>query len=277
MKQTILTLKQSVLLEKLIVKYGQIVTSEQIYLEVADTWDRQQAKKLVTKLVNNGWLIRIKRGLYTISNFSNRGFLSLSSYIVANLLVKESYVSFESALSYYGMFDQLTDKVISISKKRYKTVQLDSTEYSFVNVKDRFFFGWQEVMIDTHVTRIATAEKALVDTIQFHKSKYSIDVVIEKLQEHQNILNMEMLCEYTSKMSTTTVKIFGFMLDLLGIDSKRLYTLVKSKQGTHWMLVGDKKFNAKWRLYYDEYFDKYQFSEKTIEKLPLIEIDNNSK
>ncbi|MFH1565695.1 MAG: type IV toxin-antitoxin system AbiEi family antitoxin, partial [bacterium] len=247
MKQTILTLKQSVLLEKLIVKYGQIVTSEQIYLKVADTWDRQQAKKLVTKLVNNGWLIRIKKGLYTISNFSNRGFLSLSSYIVANLLVKESYVSFESALSYYGMFDQLTDKIISISKKRYKTVQLGSTEYSFVNVKDRFFFGWQEVMIDTHVTRIATAEKALVDTIQFHKSKYSIDVVIEKLQEHQNTLNMEMLCEYTSKMSTTTLKIFGFMLDLLGIDSKRLYTLVKSKQGTHWMLVGDKKFNAKWR------------------------------
>lgn len=258
MKQTILTAKQSELLEKLIVKHGQIVTSEQVYGEAADTWDRGQAKKLVTKLVRNGWLIRVKRGLYAISDFSNRGFLSLSPYIVANLLVKDSYVSFESALSYYGMFDQLTDKVISISKNRYKTVQLDSTQYSFVNVKDQFFFGWHGVMIDNKAAQIATAEKALIDIIHFHKSKYSVDVVIEKLQEHQSSLDMEKLCKYVSKMSTTTIKIFGFILDLLGIDSKHLYILMKSGQGTHWMLTGDKKFNAKWRLYYDEYFDKYR-------------------
>lgn len=258
MKQTILTARQSELLEKLIVKYGQIVTSEQVYLEAADAWDRQQAKKLVTKLVSNGWFIRIKRGLYAISDFSNRGFLSLSPYIIANLLVRDSYVSFESALSYCGMFDQLTDKVISISKNRYKTIRLDSTEYGFVKVKDQFFFGWREAIIDSKVARIATAEKALIDIIHFHKSKYSVDVVIEKLQEHHRSLNMEKLYEDVSKMSSTTIKIFGFVLDLLGIDSKHLYTLVKSGQGTHWMLPGDKKFNAKWRLYYDEYFDKYQ-------------------
>ncbi|MBU1256734.1 type IV toxin-antitoxin system AbiEi family antitoxin domain-containing protein, partial [Patescibacteria group bacterium] len=128
MKQTILTVKQSKLLEDLIVKHGQIVTSEQIYIEAKGSWDQQQAKKIITKLVSNGWLIRIKRGLYAISNFSNRGFLSLSPYTVANLLVKDSYVSFETALAYHGMFDQLIDKVISISQVRYKTVKLNTTE-----------------------------------------------------------------------------------------------------------------------------------------------------
>lgn len=258
MKQTILTTKQSELLEKLIVMYGHIVTSHEIYLEAAGVWNRQQAKKIITKLVSNGWLIRIKRGLYAISDFSSRGFLSLSPYIVANLLVQDSYVSFESALSYYGMFDQLTDKVISISKKRYKTVQLSSTTYSFVHVKNQFYFGRTETTIDNNIVRIATAEKALIDMIHFHKSKYSIDIVIEKLQEHARSLNMETLCEDLSRMSTTTIKIFGFILDVLDIDSKRLYTLIKSRRGTHWMLPGDKKFNAKWRLYYDAYFDKYQ-------------------
>lgn len=258
MKQTILSIAQSELLEKLIVTYGQIVTSREIYGEVGGADDQQSAKKLVTKLVSNGWLIRIKRGLYAISDFSNRGFLSLSPYIVANLLMKDSYVSFESALSYYGMFDQLTNKIISIAKNRYKTVQLGSTEYSFVNVKDQFFFGWQEVTIDGKVALIATAEKALIDIIQFHKSTYSIDLVIEKLQEHRDSLDMEKLCAYVNTMSGTTIKIFGFILDLVGIDSRRLYTRLKSGHGTHWMLTGDKKFNAKWRLYYDEYFDKYQ-------------------
>ncbi|MBU1200274.1 type IV toxin-antitoxin system AbiEi family antitoxin domain-containing protein [Patescibacteria group bacterium] len=258
MKQTILTVKQSKLLEDLIVKHGQIVTSEQIYIEAKGSWDQQQAKKIITKLVSNGWLIRIKRGLYAISNFSNRGFLSLSPYTVANLLVKDSYVSFETALAYHGMFDQLIDKVISISQVRYKTVKLNTTEYGFINTKDKFFFGWQEVKIDNRTARVATMEKALIDTVHFHKSKYSIDLVIEKMSKYQTSLNIARLSKYVSKMSSTTIKIFGYIFDLLNIDSSSLHELVKTNKGTHWMLVGDKKFNAKWRMYYDEYFDKYR-------------------
>ncbi|PIR61739.1 MAG: hypothetical protein COU66_02130 [Candidatus Pacebacteria bacterium CG10_big_fil_rev_8_21_14_0_10_44_11] len=264
MKQTILTVNQSELLEKLIVKYGQIVTAQQIYGEVEGTVDQQHAKKLVTKLVGNGWLIRIKRGLYVISDFSNRGFLSLPPYIVANLLVKDSYVSFELALSYYGMFDQLTNKVISITKNRYKTAQLGHTEYSFVNCKERFFFGWQAVLIDGHTTHIATAEKAIIDMVQFHRSTYIIDLVIEMLQEHLSELDLSKFCDYLSKMSSTTIRIFGFIFDLLAIDSSRLYQLIKDKRGTYWMLADDKKFDAKWRLYYDEYFDKYQSNKMSL-------------
>lgn len=257
MKQTILTTKQSELLENLIAAYGQVVTSEQIYDKASVSWDQRQAKNVMTKLTKDGWLIRLKRGLYAISDLSNRGFLSLSPYIVANLLAADSYVSFESALNYHGIFDQLTSKIISISKKQYKTVELNSVEYSFVKVQDKWFFGWEEATVDNKSVRIATAEKALIDTIQFHKSKYSVDLVIEKLRDDRNSLNLDRLQEYLSKMSATTIKIFGFVFDLVDINSSELQKLLKNKQGTDWMLAGDKTFNAKWRLYYDEYFDKY--------------------
>lgn len=79
MKQTILSAKQDELLENLIVKYGQIVTSGQIFKEAEGFWDYKQAKNLVTKLVKNGWLIRIKRGLYAISDFKYEGiFIAVS-------------------------------------------------------------------------------------------------------------------------------------------------------------------------------------------------------
>lgn len=257
MKQTILNTNQSTLLENLIVKHGQIVASEQIYNQAEALWDQQRTKKVIAKLTRNGWLIRVKRGLYAISDLSNRGFLSLSPYVVAHLLVKDSYVSFESALAYHGMFDQLTNKTISISQVQYKTVQLQSVEYSFVKVLDKWFFGWKDVSIDNKVVRMATAEKALIDMIQFHKSKYTVDLVVEKLSLYKSSLDMQKMIEYLGKMSLTTVKTFGFLFDLLGIDSGDLYNQVKLK-GTHLMLSGDAKFNAKWRLYYDEYFDKYQ-------------------
>ena len=60
MNYTILSIKQSELLEKLIVKYGQIQTSRDIIEEAKDNWDHQQAKNLITKMVKNGWFMRIK-------------------------------------------------------------------------------------------------------------------------------------------------------------------------------------------------------------------------
>ncbi|MBU1085419.1 MAG: type IV toxin-antitoxin system AbiEi family antitoxin domain-containing protein [Candidatus Beckwithbacteria bacterium] len=259
MKQTILSNQQSALLEDLIVKYGQIVTSDQIYAQGKNVWGKQVVKNVVTRLTRNGWLIRVKRGLYAISDLSNRGFLSLSPYVVANLLVKDSFVSFESALAYHGMFDQLTNKTISISRVQYKAVKLESVEYSFVKVLDKWFFGWQEVRIDNRTVRMATAEKALIDMIQFNKSKYMVDLVVEKLSLYKDSLDLQKMIEYLGKMSLTTIKIFGFLFDLLGINSGDFYNQVKLK-GTHLMLSHDTKFNAKWRLYYDEYFDKYQLT-----------------
>ena len=258
MKHTILSEKQSQILENLIVKYGQIVTSRQIYQEVVNLLGYQQTKNLITKLVQNGWLVRIKRSLYAISDFSSRGYLDLSPYAVASLLLPESYVSFESALAYHGLFDQLTHKTVSISLKMHKSVELSGVTYIFIKTKPDYFFGWQDVVIGSLSAKLATPEKALVDMVHFHKSQYSIDLVIEKLVEHKDSLNLERLNDYLSKQPATTIKTFGLVFDLLGIDSGEIYKMIKAKQGTSWMLPGDCKFNAKWRLYYREYFDQYK-------------------
>jgi predicted transcriptional regulator of viral defense system len=167
-------------------------------------------------------------------------------------------VSFESALREHGMFDQLTDRTVSISLKMYKAVELAGTKYSFVKTKSEYYFGWQDIQIGSLSVRVATPEKALIDMVNFHKSQYSIDVVIEKIREQRNDLDMDRLIEYISRFSSTTVKIFGLIFDLLGFNSDKLYALVKGRHSTHWMLSGDRKFNAKWRLYYRDYFDKYQ-------------------
>lgn len=257
MKQSILSAKQSELLEILIVSHGSIVTFDQIISAAKDNWDYKQAKNLITKLVKDGWLFRIKRGLYAISELSGRGFLSLSPYVVANLLAENSYVSFESALQYHNMFDQLLSNTVSVSLKKYKAVKLSGMEYCFVKTKNSLYFGFEGVLIGDKTALVATAEKALIDIINFRRSKITIDVVIEKLRDHQNDFDWNRFNEYLSKFSITTIKIFGLIFDFLGYDSSRLYSLIDKKTTAHRMLSDSKKFNAKWRLYYDSYFDQY--------------------
>ena len=258
MKHTLLNFKQAELLEDLIAKYGQVVSSSQIYDLFAVKLGKQQVKNMITQLVKHGWLIRIKRSCYEIASLSSRGFSQLSPYKVANLLAKNSYVSFATALNYYGFFNQLTSEVLSLSLKRQRAVKIDQTTYSFVQSKADYFFGWQEVEFDQHLVKIARPEKALIDLIHFHRSRHAVDLVIEVIRDQQHDLCMLSCQTYLAKMSITTIKIFGLIFDLLGIDSSALYDSIEARRGTHRMFADADKFNAKWRLYYDSYFDRYQ-------------------
>ncbi|MDY6868272.1 MAG: type IV toxin-antitoxin system AbiEi family antitoxin domain-containing protein [Chloroflexota bacterium] len=258
MKNTILAVKDGELLETLIAKYGKVATAKQIEAEAKDTWDYQQMHNRIQQLVKNGWLVRIKRGLYAINDLSSRGFLSISPYVVASLLVEDSYVSFEAALNYRGMFDQFVQLYSSVSLKQYKLTELEPIQYQFIKTQEKFFVGWDKVEIENMTAKIASAEKALVDLIHFRTSKYVIDLIIEKLQNYKEDLRVENLIHYASLASQKTVKVFGLTFDLLGWDSQALFQLLSNTRSTHWINAGDKTFNAKWRLYYDTYFDKYQ-------------------
>lgn len=258
MKHTILSDRQGKLLENLIVKYGNIVTSDHIFMEAREFWDYKQTKNIITALIKNGWMMRIKRGLYSINDLASRGFLSLSPYVIANALVKDSYVSFESALHHHGMFDQWTGKIVSLSLNAFKKRIIQDTEYQFIKTKSDYFFGWQETEIENRKVRIATPEKALIDSVNFHKNKYAIDLAIEKIRDHKSELNFLKLNEYLLKFPAVTIKIFGFIYDLFGIESHVLFNFIKKKHATHRMIAKDQKFNAKWRIYYDPHFDRYK-------------------
>ncbi|MHA1268032.1 MAG: type IV toxin-antitoxin system AbiEi family antitoxin domain-containing protein, partial [Candidatus Helarchaeota archaeon] len=81
MKKSALAVKDGELLEMLIAKYGKVATAKQIEAEAKGTWDYQQTHNRIHQLVKNGWLIRIKRGLYAINDLSSRGFLSITPYV----------------------------------------------------------------------------------------------------------------------------------------------------------------------------------------------------
>src|SRR6478672_2950098 len=203
MKQTILNQAQLTVLEKLLAQVGPVVTFDQVaeFLPASTAAGRRQ---FVHRLVKAGWLVRIKKGLYQVADLSSLGTLTLSRYAVAQLLVPESYISFESALQYHGLYDQLQRGTSSVALKQHATVELNGYTYVYVKTTAKSFYGWQEQTIDGQLVKMATPEKALIDMIQLHRTEYSTDVVREKLANYHDDLDWPTLYAYLARANLTT-------------------------------------------------------------------------
>ena len=254
-KGTILSQKESDLLENLIAKVGLFVTFEQVFEELSSLMSRQEIRNLVSKLTRNGWLVRIKRGTYYITTLESRGTFNVSNFIISQVLSVDSYISCESALQHYGMFDQHLKIVTSVSLKKIAKKEIQGTIFEFITTNKKNFYGWNEFEMEGRSVKIATAEKAIMDILNFKRTLSSVDLILEKLKDYQGSIDIVKLNEFSKKQSVTAQRILGFLFDKVGIDSSYFYDLTKGKTSNSHMTKDSKLFSAKWRLYYHNHFE----------------------
>ncbi|MCK4678929.1 MAG: hypothetical protein KAT48_12415 [Bacteroidales bacterium] len=113
-----------------------------------------------------GHVQKIRKGYYCfIDQVKNEAFLFYS----ANRIYKPSYITLETALSYYGLIPEGVFTLISISTK--KTYSIDSPigSFEYHNVKPTLFFGYQLVRLNGYTIKIAEPEKAILDYLYLRK------------------------------------------------------------------------------------------------------------
>lgn len=253
-KHTILSEKELNLLENLIAKYGNIINFENFFLEVSAFLSRQEAVNLVAKLKRNGWIVRIKKGVYAITNLTSHGFSDISPFVIARTLVNNSYVSFEAALSYYNLFDQMVKSVISVTPIKPRAFKFQNFNYRFVKIKERLFYGYKDVIIESYRSQIAELEKIFLDYLYFRNDSYSLHILWEKINLGRNEIDFGKMMEYVMKYPVTTKRRLGFLLDRLGENTKILIDSIH-KKGYSRLTKNSTKFDNKWRIYYEDRFD----------------------
>ncbi len=251
---TILSKKEATLIENLIIKHGLIVNFDQIQAEFDHSYSRQQIRNLVTKISQNGWLVRIKKGVYYITNLESRGFANASVLVIAQAILEESYISTEAALQYRGIFDQYLKVVSSVSFKKHSDREMQKVVYKFFKTSEKNFYGWEQVEIEGRIIKMATLEKAILDMIHFQRSVHSLDLILEKLKENKDNIDFRKLGEFSRKQSIVVRKILGFLLDRANIDSSFIHGLIKNAKGVSFMTKDSDIFDAKWNLYYHDHF-----------------------
>lgn len=242
------------LLEDLTLDYGNVVDFAMISNKIGKNKSKQEIKNIVSRLTKKGWLVRIKRGIFVVSDISSRGSINLNQATIAQIIDKKSYVSFEGSLQYHGMFDQYLKIITSVGLKRSYQKKVSNWIFKYVKSKKGLFNDFKECNIDGQLVKIADKEKAMLDILEYKREFYSVDLVMEKLRDYLGDIDIKKLIGMSKKYSLTTKRILGFIFDFLSIDSNDLYEEVRSNKNHSFMTSNSKNFNAKWRLYIEDYF-----------------------
>jgi len=113
--------------------------------------------KLLQRLEKNGVIGRVTKGKYLFL------FREVSDFELANFLVNPSYVSLESALSFYGILAQFPYTITSVTPLKSKKIVYREKEYEFSHLESKHFFGF----VKKEKFLIASPEKALLDELYF--------------------------------------------------------------------------------------------------------------
>jgi predicted transcriptional regulator of viral defense system len=253
MKNTILSKKDANLLENVIIRYGRIVSFDQLKEVFTGAYPGAQAKNRISILSKLGWLVRIKRGLYTVvTDIGSLLTSDISVYTMCQALNRDSYVSFENALQYHGMFDQRLSTVSAVTFKRARKYKVRDTEINFFKVKKELFFGFTEERSDIGLVNIARKEKALLDMLYFRSNQYCAGLVWEKLKEYKSGIDFDLMKRYAKKFNLDVMRQTGFFLDRIGVGTEDIRQAVSGKTSYSRMTRGSRHFNPKWRLYFDD-------------------------
>ena len=120
----------------------------------------------IKKLINERYLIPLKKGFYITSYYLDLvGQTDKEGYFeyLANLLRAPSYVSLEYVLSKANIIPEGVYTITSITTKSSRTYTSSAATFTFKNIKEELFFGFEIRSFRGKQVKIATPPKALFD------------------------------------------------------------------------------------------------------------------
>lgn len=112
-----------------------------------------------------GYIRKVVKGRYIFSD------LKIDENIlfeIANRIYGPSYVSLESALSYYQLIPEAVYGITSVSTRRTYSFSTLLGEFFYKSIKPTKFFGYKILAFDSKAFKIATMEKAVLDFFYLH-------------------------------------------------------------------------------------------------------------
>ena len=193
---------------------------------------------LIHRLVQDGWLIPIKRGVYQLSQTT--GVSPIHEFEIVMHVVKPAMISYYSAFYHHGLTEQVPRVVYVTTVKESSTPQVgrlgrsvgfnfNEIDYQIVRLKKEKFFGWLQAWRGESAFLISDLERTLIEGFASPQYCGGFSEVIHGLEEALERISLERLIDYALCWDVAVARRVGWALAQLGIKNEQTLTLVQSQ------------------------------------------------
>lgn len=151
-----------------------------------------------------------------------------NEFITSTRINYPSYISFWSALNYYGFSDNMPKKIFLATTKYSKEIN----RFKYITISKKKFFGY----VSINGIIIAEKEKAFIDCLMFPKYSGGIKEIKNSLENSKKSINARKLINYALKINHKgAIRRLGFLLEKIGL--KEGLDKLKKNIGKGFMLL----------------------------------------
>ena len=164
----------------------------------------QAIRLQLTRWVNSGRIIQLRRGLYAIAPPYQK--TQPHPFLVANRLHRASYVSLQSALAFHGLIPETVTMTLSVTTGRPERRQTPLGIFDFRHIKTGLFFGYRMTDLGNQNAFVATPEKALLDLVYLQPGSESSGYIQELRLKNLDRLNPETLMKQADAFHSPKIR-----------------------------------------------------------------------
>lgn len=132
----------------------------------------QVLKNQISSWTADGLILKLRRGLYTLSDEERK--IKLSKLFLASQIRFPSYISCQFALSFYGLMPERATVITSVTTKKTATFENDFGTFIYQKIKTDFFTGYNKFSDENNLPYyMAEPEKAFLDYIYLNLPMFS--------------------------------------------------------------------------------------------------------
>lgn len=183
--------------------------------------DRQQAWSVAHRLIQKGWLERLKRGHYRLipAERGVEGIPDLNPYRIEAILNKPHFFSYGTACKYHGFTDQVLPRYYIAVESQRPNLEIRGIQYIFVQVQEALFFGWETVDVYHISVPMADPCRALLDALDRPQYVGGIGEASLIVRNAARRIDWTRTLEYLERFQTAALaQRLGYFLDMHQVD-----------------------------------------------------------
>jgi predicted transcriptional regulator of viral defense system len=178
--------------------------------------DRRPAYRLIARLKKDVLVAEVEKGKFLLLGLEPERVLS-NPLFIASHLVAPAYISYWSALHFYGFTEQVPLTALVATTKKKRPVTFLDLHFRFVTVKPHKFFGYRRERVGDLPVLVADEAKAIVDSLDQPRYAGGIAEVAKALRAAMEMVDVPVMVEYANRMGDKSLASrLGYLLEVLG-------------------------------------------------------------